>query len=587
MKPLQPSTLVIPLLAALVGALGAVEPVAAQQDGSGRARVLVATFQTADGIDDDFGGDIADRVRERVQDFDLLTSVGEDELDSALDRFELDPRQMDLISWRQLAGRLNAQLIVYGEIGPGGSSGNQVDAVFIETRGAGEETEVPEFSVSGDGGSAADRAADEIATTLDRHVDFLSARLNCQDYLSSDQLSDAVRNCDTALSIRPNSTEALYLRGQIAVEQEEWEAAIEYLEQAVEQDASHEEALQSLAYAHAQAGNRERSVELYRDYLEFNPDDQDVRLSVAYNLASAGAFPAAMQILQDGVERDSTSSALWKYLGDVALRQGTAADEAQVRGGSTISDTSAIRTALEAYQQFVSLRPDSVDASLYRNMTNVQQTLGRIDEALDLVDEALGRIDSTGTGRASLWSKRADLLDARDDLSGAIAAMDSVLTNDSTYQRAYFKRGLYRLRSGDDDAAMSDFRTAVERGTPRNDIAQSLFATGFQQYYQNDQFRQAAEMFEAGLEFAEEQQITRQLHFWAGWSWFRVARAIDDGNQEEACDPAQRAQRILERVPDHIQQAGDVQASQQEQINTATEQLVYRQEQIQRKSCQG
>lgn len=587
MKPLQPRTLVITLFAALVGTLAAAETVAAQQGGSGRARVLVATFQTADGIDDDLGSDIAEKLRERVENFDLLTAVGEDELEEALDRFELDPKDMDLISWRQLASRLNAQLIVYGDITPGGSSGNQVDAVFIETSGAGEETEVPEFSVPGDGGDAAEQAAEEIATTLDEHVEFLSARLNCQDYLSSDQFTDAVRNCDRALSIRPNSTEALYLRGQIAVEQEEWDAAIEYLEKAVEQAASHEEALQSLAYAHAQAGNRERSVEMYREYLEFNPDDQDVRLSVAYNLASAGAYPSAMKILQDGLERDTASAALWKYLGDVALRQGTAADEAQVRGGSTISDTSAIRTALDAYKHFVSLKPDSVDAALYRNMTNVQQTLGRVDAALELVNEALARIDSAGPDRASLWSKKADLLDAQGELSSAVAAVDSVLMNDSTYQRAYFKRGLFKLRRGDNGPAMDDFREAVERGTPRNDIAQSLFATGFQQYYKNDQFQPAAEMFEAGLEFAEQPQLTRQLHFWAGWSWFRLARQVDNSNQDEACEPARRAQRILERVPGHIQQAGDVQASQQQQITTATEQLLYRQEQIQRKSCQG
>lgn len=583
---LHARTSVFTLLALLVGTLGAVESLRAQQGGAGRARVLVATFQTSDGIDGDLGEEIAQKLIERVQNFDLLTAVGEDELEEALDRFELDARRMDLIRWRQLASRLNAQLIVYGEISSGSSSGNQVDAVFVEA-GRGEETPVPGFTVQGDGGDAAERAAERVATTLDEHVEFLSARLNCQDYLSSDQFEDAIRNCERALEIRPNSTEALYLRGQIAVEQEGWQIAIEHLSQAVEQNASHEQALQSLAYAHAQAGNRERSVELYRDYLEFNPDDQDVRLSVAYNLASAGAYPSAMKILQDGLQRDSTSAALWKYLGDVALRRGTAADQAQVRGGSTISDTSAIRTALDAYQHFVSLRPDSADAALYRNMANVQQTLGQIDAALELVDDALASVDSAGNARASLWSKRADLLATQQDLAGAVAAMDSVLTNDSTYQRALFKRGLFQLRRGNTEAAMGDFRSAVERGTARNDIAQSLFATGFQRYYKNGQFQRAARMFEAGLEFSEEQQLGRRLHFWAGYSWYRLARNIDESNQEETCQPAQRAQGILERVSGHIDQAGEVQASNQQQIQKATEGLLYRQEQIQRKACQG
>ncbi len=583
---LHARTLVFALVAALVGALGALEPVLAQ-DGSGRARVLVATFQTSGGIDDDLGEEIGDRLTERVRDFDLLTSVDEEELEDALDRFELDPKDMDLISWRQLASRLNAQLIVYGEVSRGGSSGNRVDAVFVEASGAGEETEVPEFTVQGDGGDAAESVADEIATRLDRLVDFLSARFNCQDYLSSGQLDAATRTCDRALEIRPSSAEALYLRGQIAREQENWDAAVEYLDRAVEEDASHEDALQAAAYAHAQAGNRERSVELYREYLEFNPDDQDVRLNVAYNLASAGAYPAAMEILQDGIRRDSSSAALWKYLGDVALRQGTEADEAQVRGGSTISDTSAIQTALDAYRQYVSLRPDSADASLYRNMTNVQQTLGRVDEALELANEALQRLeDAAGSARASLWSKKADLLASQEDLGGAVTAMDSVLLNDSTYQRARFKRGRFLLRRGEGEAAMEDLRAAEEAGTPPNDIAQSLFATGYQRYYQEDRFRRAAEMFESALEFVEEPQLERQIHFWAGYSWYRLARNIDEDNQEEACEPARRAQRILERVPDHVEQAGDVQAESQQQITQATDGLLYRQEQIQRASCE-
>ena len=220
-------------------------------------------------------------------------------------------------------------------------------------------------------------------------------------------------------------------------------------------------------------------------------------------------------------------------------------------------------------------------------MANVQQTLGQVEAALELVDEALTSVDSAGSDRASLWSKKADLLAKQGSLGEAVTAMDSVVANDSTYQRAYFKRGLFQLRRGNTETAMADFRTAIEQGTPQNDIAQSLFATGFQRYYKNNEFQRAARMFEAGLEFVEEQQLGHQLHFWAGYSWYRLARGIDEGNQEEACQPAQRAEGILQRVANHIGQAGDVQASNQQQITKATEGLLYRQQQIQRKSCQG
>lgn len=579
----QVRNLALVILALLVGGLAGAGEAYAQQAGSGRAQVLVATFQTRGGVDDGFGEEIAEKLRENVSEFDLLSVVDEDLREDALDRFELDHKKMDLISWRQLANQLDAQLILYGEVSPGNSDDNRIETVFVETR-QGETTEVPPFRVRGDGGDAAEEVAREVSSTLSRHVEFLRARLNCQDYLSTNEFEGAIRNCDRALEIRPNSPQALYYRGQIAVNQEKWDTAIDYLERAVEENPSYEEAIQTLAYAHAQAGNRDRSVEFYRQYLDFNPSDQDVRLSVAYNLASAGTYRAAMEIIRDGLERDSTSAALWKYLGDVALRQGTASDESQMRGESSISDSAAVRTALDAYRQYISLKPDSVSASLYRNMTNIQQALGKVDAGLETVDEALAAIEEPAD-RASLFSKKADLLAARDSLLRAVAAMDSVLAQDSAYQRARFKRGLFELRGGETEAAMEDFQAAVERGTPRNDIAQSLFATGHSRYYQNGDYRQAAEIFEAALEFAEEDQLAHQLHFWAGYSWFRLGRGIDDDNQEEACEPARRAQQVFQRVPDHIQQAGSVQSGSQEQITTATDQLLYRQEQIQRKAC--
>ena len=572
------TTVLAGVAVALFGAADALP--AQEQAGSGRARVLVATFQTSGGVDDDFGEKIGENIRDRVSDFQLLTAVDWNEVEDALDQFDLDHKEMDLIQWRQLASRMNAQLLIYGDISRDAGT-NQVDALFVETR-RGEETEIPGFSVSSDDDDAAREASSRVVDTLEEHVAFLSARLNCQDYLSSDQFEDAIRNCDKALEIRPNSTQALYLRGQIAVERESWEEAIEYLGQAVEQSPDHEQALQSLAYAHAQAGNMERATSLYRDYLEFNPDDQDVRLTVAYNLANAGAYAEAMGIIQDGLEQDSTSAALWKYLGDVSIRQGLESDKGQVSGGSTIQDTAAIRTALDAYRKYTSLQPDSVSASLYRNMVGAQLQLEDLSGAEETVREALQTVGAD----PALWSLRADIRARQGNLQGAISAMDSVLSLDDGYQNAYFKRGVFRLRAGDTEAAMSDFRTSVDAGTDSGQIAQQLFATGHNRYFKNGENLRAARMFEAALEFAQSQDLTRRLHFWAGYSYFRRGREIDDANQEaEECQPARQALELFRQVMPHINQAGNYQQQSQQQIAQAVDVLIYRQEQIQKKSC--
>jgi tetratricopeptide (TPR) repeat protein len=456
-----------------------------------------------------------------------------------------------------------------------------VSSVFVETS-RGDTTNVPDVTVQGDGGDEAEEVAGQISQTLSDHVDFLRARLNCQDYLSSDQFDDAARNCDQALTIRPNNAQALYLRGRIAVERENWQEAIDFMSRALEQSSSHEAALQSLAYAHAQAGNRDESVEYYRQYLEFNPGDTDVRLSVAYNLANAGAFESAMQILRDGVERDSTSAALWKYLGDVAIRQGTAGDQANVGGSSTISDTAAIRTALGAYQKYASLKPDSVDAGLYRNMIGAHMQLGDLEAAARASREALQKVSDS----PSLWSIRADVASRQENLERAVSAMDSVIALDSTYANAYFKRGIYQLRNGASDAALADFRTAVEAGTDPNTIAQQLFGTGHSDYFKQGDYREAADMFEAGLEFAREQQLSQRLHFWAGYSYFRLGERIDKGNQQqEACGAAQNALGYFEQVLPNLNQAGSYQEESQGQIRQAVDVYLYRQKQIIKKSC--
>lgn len=568
-------------LALLVTFVAAGAELVAQQAGAsgGRARVLVAVFHTDASIDDDFGQDVAEDLRERISDFDLLTAVDEDEIDDTLDEFDLEARGLDLVSWRQLAGRMNAQLVIWGQVTPaGGGGGNQVAAVFVDAQ-QGEQTEVPQFTVPSDEGEDAETAGQRIAQALNQHVEFLRSRINCQDYLASSQYEDAARNCDRALEINPQSAQALFLRGRISMEQENWEEARRYLSQVVEQDPSNEDALNSLAYANAQLGNMERANELYQEYLQFNPDDQDVRLSVAYNLANAGGYSGAMEVIQAGLERDSTSAALWKYLGDVAIQQGSQSGSAQLQGG-TVDDTSAVRTAIDAYQHYVQFEADSaLDANIYKNLVAAHLKLGNTQAAAEQLDRAL----ETMADDPSLWSLRADLMAQQENFGQAVASMDSVLSLDPDRPDAHFKKGVLALRGGMDQVAMDEFQLAVdEGGSDPEGIANAIFARGYQNHFQNERYAQAARMFETALEFTS----TNQIEFFAGFAHYRAGEAIDRGNEEqEACQPAREALRQFEQVLPHLNRAGDYQAGNQQQVRQAVDVQLYRQEQIIKKSC--
>lgn len=302
-------------------------------------RTLVATFQTSGDVDEAFGYEISERIREWVEEeADLLTHVDEDRVGDLLDRAELDRTNMDLLTWRLVGSRTDAGIVVFGEISSIEGGENRVQAVIVETDG-GERLEVPSFTVMGDGGDAADTAAGELQSALERFLSYHFARLNCREYLSADQYRDAVRNCEEALQIYPSSKGTLYLRGQVALEQEKWSEAVEYLSRAVEQDSSYDRALQSLAYSHAKAGSGDQALQLYRHYMEFNPDNVDVRLSVAYNLATADQLDAAQAIVQDGLERAPGNKDLQKYLDDLKQVQARRAGEPPSDSGAALQWT--------------------------------------------------------------------------------------------------------------------------------------------------------------------------------------------------------------------------------------------------------
>jgi len=568
---------------AAVFALSADLPAQEGQQPSGRTRVLVPPLETAEGVNDDFGRNVAERVRERLQDFDILTAVTGDEIDDALDEFDLDRDRMTPVQWRQLAGQINAGLILFGEATPGSGGGVDVQMRFVDAK-TGDELRSPSFSVSGDGGDGRQAAADQIASSLDTQVTYMRSLLFCQDYYGAEQYEDALRNCNKALSINETSTQAHMTRGQIYRQQEQWEESRQDFAAVVENNESNTDALQNLAYVNAQLGNTDRATELYREYLNFNPDDAQVRLSVAYDLASAGALDESIGLLQDGIDRDSTNANLWKYMGDVALRKGTAGSGTQVQGqGAGVEDTAAVRLAVSAYEHVLEIRGDSAEPDLIRNTIAAQMQMGNLQEALDFADRALGNRPED----VDLLGLKASILARQENYAEAASVMDSVISLDPEFNRAYLRRGNYRLQAGaSTEDVMPDFERAVEHGTSGNVIAERMLAVGYNDYFQNDDLQTASQLFQTGLEFAEPGSgAAQQLHFFMGYGAYRQGEQLDNQNTDEACQPAQQALDYFQQAQSQLKQAGSYQASSQKKLIKAAGDYIYRQNQIIKKSC--
>ena len=570
---------------------------AAAQESSARAKVLVVPITEENGVKRNFGRKVSEEVRDRLRDVTTLSAIEEDAVEDELDRLKLDEDDLGLVQWRQLAGRLDADLLLAGTV-KRASGGNAFNVSFIDAR-TGDATPIPEFVVQGDGGSAENEAADRIMQSVEGQIEYQRALLFCNDYLASEQFEDARRNCDSALEHNPNSTTAKYLMARIHMGVEEWDEAKPLLDDVLAENPAEVDAINSLAFTEAKLGNTARARELYGEYLGFNPGDADVRMNIAWELAQAGDYDGAILLLEEGIARDSTNAAIWEFMGNVKLAKGTtgsspldedggsedgAAEAAAPAAGATVANADAIRGAVEAYEKVLELKGAETDPQILKNVVAAYLQLGDTDAASRFADRAQEQLPED----ASLRSLQADIRARAGDFAGAAAAMDEALRLDPDLPRGLTKRGFFKLSSGNEDAAMADFRAAIERGEDRDVIAQQLLSRGYNDYFKNEQYERAAAMFEAALEFAEADQTRQQLYFFTAFSHYQVGVGLDTRNQGEACQPARQALNRFRQVLPNLNQAGNFQAENQAQLRESTDVYLYREEAILNKpACRG
>ncbi len=572
------------LAVAAVSLVFAAGTAVAQDNGGsgGRARVLVAPLQVDGNVKKDFGKKVSEEVRDGLEEIPTLIAIEWNQVKDELRRLKLKEEDLGLIQWRQLAGRLNADVVMTGTVASA-VSGNEFTVSFVDSK-SGDEVHVPDFSVSGDGKDEVKQAAGVIVSAFGEQVDYRRALLFCQDYLAAEQFEDALRNCDEALRTNPASTSGRYLRGRVYMGQEDWTSAAEDLGMVVESNPAEVDALNALAYVHAQLGDMDRAVELYREYLNFNPGDANVRMTVAFELAQAGGEDEAISLLQDGIAIDSTNADLWEFLGNVALKKGTTAEEGAAEDTGAIADEASVRLAVEAYDHVLELKGEDMNPEILRNVIAANLELGDYDAALTFADRAQALMPED----AGLWSIRSDIYGRMERYDDAVAALDRALELDPAYPNAYLRRGFLKLRSGDSQGGTSDLRAALDQGADVEVVAGQLLARGYNDFFKTGRYDEALAMFEVGTSLASAGRVRDQLYFFTAYGYYQQGVAIDGSNEaNEACQPARRALSKFQQVLPNLDRAGAEQPQSQSQIRESTDVYIYRQEQIIRKNCGG
>jgi tetratricopeptide (TPR) repeat protein len=559
-------------------------PAVAQVSGSGggRARVLVAPIEQDNGVKRNFGRKVSEEVLKRLESAGTLSPIGDRTVKDELKKLKLDADDLGLVQWRQLAGRLDADLVLHGTVKKS-SAGNAFTVQFVDAR-SGDATPIPEFAVQDDSGRGINEAADKIMGAIESQVEYQRSLLFCADYLQSEQYDDALRNCEQAIEFNPASSTGRYLIGRVYMGLEDYEAAQGPLQSVVEQNPAEVDALNSLAFTEAQLGNMGRAMELYGEYLNFNPGDVDVRMNIAFQLASAGGYDEAIGLLQAGLDVDSTHAGLWEFLGNVALNKGTASslDDGDVSGEGSIADEEAILIAVRAYNKVLELKGSETDPQILKNVVAAYLEVGDYEAALSFANRAEAQLAED----ASMRSLRADVHARMEDYPAAIAAMDEALRLDPAIERGIMKRGFFKLSAGDSQGAIADLRVAVQDGEDPDVVASQMLSRGYNDHYKAGRYEQAIELFQVGTEFASPGETRQQLYFFTAFSHYQVGVRIDQANETaEACQPGRRALAQFEQVLPNLNRAGSIQAESQAQIRESADVYLYREQQIVRKAC--
>lgn len=518
--------------------------VAADASAQERYRVLVPDFLPAQGADDNFGEDAANELRDMIGSLVTHQAIERGDIEDALDDFDLDMKDLDCVRTRQLASQIGAQVALCASYAPADVGGLKVGAEFWDI-GSGESFALDSTTVSEDDPEA---AATYILDQFDQYQQQLRAAAICSDYAQSQQWDAALRNCDQALELNPDAVGTRYQRARVLYEMERASDALQELEQVLEQNPMHEEALELAGYISATEGLDDRAVEYYSRYLELRPESAAIRMRIAYDVAQAGNPRSAMQLIEEGLAVEPDNTELLEQYGGFAFAAGL-----QVEGGDSIAADSVapaataaephgetvgaeaaefFRAAIDAYEKVYEARGAETSASQLRNVIVAYLQLGEPAEGIAMAERALG----THPEEEVIWSTYADALRRTDRLDEAVAALERVREINPESTTAALRQGSWLIEAGrTDEAARALGEVAAEGPDQAQTAAQVVFADAYKSGIQQENFDYAAQALAVARELPNiGRELTDQIEFWEGYSIFRSAVLEQDPSTVES-----------------------------------------------------
>ena len=483
----------------------------AQQTVSSRFRVLIPDFQPMNGEDDDFGKDLADELRDLVDDMLTHSAVDEDDIDDALDQFDLDMEDVNCIVARQLAQQNNFQVVLCARY-TGTEEAWQIQNIRFVDSGTGETFEVDPIMSAKDMEA---EAAAQIVEIFELFVEQMRVAIFCSDYAASQQWESSLTNCDRALELNENANTTRYTRANVLRQLDRYEESLAELQRLLERDPFHENALLLGGFLAINLDNRELARGFYGRYLELDPMNASVRMTVAYDLAQEGDPLGGMEIIEAGVALDAENIDFYEQLGNFAFAGAEQVRrDAQADGGDGM--TPEVREvygkAIEAYERVFTEKGAEMLVSQLRNVSAAQLQLGNVEEAIVFAERAI----ESHSSDASLRAIHAEALKESGQISEAVEALASIEAIDPDWPNLHLRMANWLIEVGRVEEAVPVLQSAVAHGSSPDQAGNMIFTQAYAAYVQPTEknFPRFIELIGFAKDFEVSSQAQETYDFW-------------------------------------------------------------------------
>ncbi|MDM8548471.1 tetratricopeptide repeat protein [Desulfobacterales bacterium HSG2] len=288
--------------------------------------------------------------------------------------------------------------------------------------------------------------------------------------LELDQYEAAIENYEQALNINPRYINALVNCGYALGELGRYEEAIEKSEQAMNVDPNHIGILNNYGSALGKLGRYEEAIEKFEQALNVDPDDIKILHNYGSALGKLGRYEGAIEKFEQALNVDPNhikilnnygnalgelgrhEEAIEKY--DQALNIDPNDTDALLKYGNALDELNRFEEAIEKFEQALNVDPN--DIGILNNYGSALGKLGRHEEAIEKFKQALN-VDPDDIGILNNYGNALGKLGRHEE---AIEKFEQALNVNPNYYVALINYGITLVYSGQYDKAAKKLEKA-------------------------------------------------------------------------------------------------------------------------------